>query len=271
VVDRSAPAPPRVWGIVNVTPDSFHDGGRHATTESAIAHARRLLAEGADVLDVGGESTRPGAEEVSVDEEVRRVAPVVRALAAVGVPVPISVDTRKAAVAEAALDAGATIVNDVSAGTHDPAMLALVARRGAGVVLMHSRGTPRTMQGQTAYADVVAEVRAHLAARAAVAEEAGVSPARIWVDPGIGFAKTAEQNLLLLRHLETLVGDGRPVLLGASRKSFLESLTGRRAEDRLAGSLACVVRALEAGVAAVRVHDVAATRDLLAVLAAFRA
>jgi dihydropteroate synthase len=222
---------------------------------------------GADLLDVGGESTRPGAAEVPVQQELARVLPVIRGLVAAGVPVPLSVDTRKARVAESALAAGARIVNDVSAGRHDPRMLAVVAAHGAGLVLMHMQGSPETMQAAPAYGDVVAEVRAWLEARARAAEAAGVLPEAILVDPGIGFGKTLDHNLALLAGLEQLVGDGRPVLLGASRKSFLGRLTGRAAADRLAGSLACVVRAREAGVAAVRVHDVGPTRDLLTVLA----
>jgi dihydropteroate synthase len=183
-----------VWGIVNVTPDSFSDGGRWLDPDAAVRHGLDLVSEGADVLDVGGESTRPGATRVPDEEELSRVLPVVRGLRAAGVTVPISVDTRKSAVAAAALDAGATIVNDVSGGTFDAKMLPLVASRGAGIVLMHARGTPETMQREATYADVVEEVRAWLDARARDAEFAGVAPARIWVDPGIGFGKTAEHN-----------------------------------------------------------------------------
>ncbi len=257
---------PAVWGILNVTPDSFSDGGLWLEPARAVEQALRLVQEGADVLDVGGESTRPGAHEVPVDEEVRRTAPVIAALRAARVGVPISIDTRKASVARAALDAGATIVNDVSAATHDPAMLATVAQAGAGLVLMHMQGQPATMQRAPAYGDVLAEVGAWLAGRRQAAEAAGVAPGRVWVDPGIGFGKTLEHNLALLQGLERLAATG-PVLLGASRKSFLGALTGRPAPERLLGSLACAARALQAGVAAVRVHDVAATRELLDVLA----
>ena len=266
VGEEPSAARPSVWGILNVTPDSFSDGGRHGDAAGAVRHGLRLAAEGAAVLDIGGESTRPGALEVPVAEEIARVAPVIEGLRAAGVEVALSVDTRKSAVARAALDAGATIVNDVSAGTHDPALLPLVAERGAGVVLMHMRGAPETMQAAPSYEDVVSEVRAWLAERTRAAVAAGIPIERILVDPGIGFGKTPEHNLALLAHLEALVADGPPVLLGASRKSFLGHLTGRAVGERLAGSLACVARAAEAGVAAVRVHDVAESVDLLRVL-----
>jgi dihydropteroate synthase len=259
-----------IWGIVNVTPDSFSDGGRWLDPDEAIRHGLDLVAEGADVLDVGGESTRPGATRVPDDQELARVLPVVRGLRAAGVSVPISVDTRKSSVAAAALDAGATIVNDVSGGTFDAKMLPLVAARGAGIVLMHARGTPETMQREASYTDVVEEVRAWLDARARDAEFAGVAPAKIWLDPGIGFGKTAEHNEEILRRLERFRALRRPVLLGASRKAFLGAITGRAPADRVAASLACVARAHEAGVAALRVHDVAPTRDVLRVLERIR-
>ena len=256
---------PEIWGILNVTPDSFSDGGRWLEPEQALEQALRLAQEGADVLDVGGESTRPGAATVAEAEEIRRTAPVIEALRRARVSLPISIDTRKAAVARAALDAGASIVNDISGGIHDPALLPLVAQRGAGLVLMHMQGQPATMQRAPAYRDVVAEVLAHLEARRGAAEAAGVSRARIWIDPGIGFGKTLEHNLALFQALERFTAAG-PVLLGASRKSFLGALTGRGAPERLLGSLATAARALQAGVAALRVHDVAATRELLEVL-----
>jgi dihydropteroate synthase len=255
-----------VWGVVNVTPDSFHDGGRHATVEAGVRHGLALVAEGADVLDVGGESTRPGARPVPEREERARVVPVIEGLLAAGVRVPVSVDTRKAAVADAALAAGASIVNDVSAGTHDEALLEVVARRKAGLVLMHMRGTPETMQVDPRYEDPVREVLAWLEERAERAEAAGI--ARPWIDPGIGFGKRLEDNLALLSGLGRFVATGRPVLVGASRKSFLGRITGREVEDRLAGSLAVVAHATLAGVAAIRVHDVAATRDVVAVIVA---
>lgn len=251
-------------GIVNVTPDSFYGGGRAATLEGALALARRLIADGADLLDVGGESTRPGARPIAASEERARVVPVVAALRR-ETAVPISIDTTKAEVAAAALAAGADMVNDVSAGRFDPAMLPLVAERGAAVVLMHMQGTPATMQEAPAYDDVVAEVAEFLAARAAAARAAGVAAARIWIDPGIGFGKRPEHNLALLAHLERLTAQGYPVLVGASRKAFLGTLTGDAVEGRLAASLAAAVLAVSHGARVVRVHDVAATRRALAV------
>lgn len=257
-----------IWGIVNVTPDSFSDGGRFLDPARAVEHARQLVADGADVLDIGGESTRPGAEPVGTQEEIDRVVPVLEGLA--GIDAQLSIDTRHAAVAEAALAAGATIVNDVS-GAADPAMLATVVKHGAGLVLMHMQGTPGSMQDAPHYDDVTAEVAAYLTSRAEAAIAAGADGARLWIDPGIGFGKTLDHNLALLRELEGLVRLGRPVLLGASRKAFLGTLTGRaEPAERVAGSLACVLRALEAGVDAVRVHDVAATRDILTVFTQIR-
>ncbi len=257
---------PAVVGIVNVTPDSFSDGGAHADPGSAAEFARRLVAEGADALDVGGESTRPGAAAVPEDVERARVVPTIAAIRAAGIALPVSVDTRKASVADAALSAGATAVNDVSAGTADPAMLATAARHGAGMVLMHMRGEPATMQRDPRYADVLAEVTAWLVARAEAAAAAGVPRERIVIDPGLGFGKTAAHNEALLAGLSALVATGWPVLVGASRKSFLGAITGRPPSERLAGSLACAARAFHAGAAAVRVHDVAATADLLRTL-----
>ncbi len=219
------------------------------------------------MLDVGGESTRPGARPVDAAEEKRRVVPVVAGLRRNGVALPISVDTRKADVAEAALAAGATLVNDVTAATGDPRMLATVARLGAGIVLMHMKGEPETMQDAPRYADVTAEVLAFLDTRAAAAVEAGIAAARVFVDPGIGFGKTFAHNETLLRDLGRLTAAGRRVWIGASRKGFLGAITGRAPAERLAASLACAARAFEAGAHAVRVHDVAATVDLLAVLA----
>jgi dihydropteroate synthase len=252
--------PARIMGVVNVTPDSFFDGGRlypDGHPGGAIAHGKALVAEGADLLDVGGESTRPGAEPVSSDEEVDRVAPVVEGLAGLGVP--ISIDTTKAEVAEAAVAAGATIVNDVSGGRDDP-LLGVVARTGAAYVLMHSRGTPKDMQQHTDYDDVVTEVFEHLAAGVRRCVDAGIDRARVLVDPGIGFAKTAEQNLALLQALRQFRSLGRPVVLGASRKSFLGRILGT--DDpaaRLEGSLACAALGTHAGAGVIRVHDVAET------------
>lgn len=268
------PAPrcrrPLVVGIVNVTPDSFSDGGRHETTPSAVAHALRLVAEGADVLDVGGESTRPGASPVAPDVEAARVLPVVEALARAGVEVPVAVDTRRAAVADAALAAGAAWINDVSAGTHDPAMLGTVARRGGTLVLMHMAGEPATMQAAPRYDDVSAEVLAYLLARARAAADAGIDPSRVFIDPGLGFGKTHAHNERLLLDLPRFVESGHLVYVGASRKAFLGTITGRPVEARLPASLACVARAVEAGCHAVRVHDVAPTVDLVKVLERIR-
>ena len=256
-------------GIVNATPDSFSDGGRFLARDAAIAHAERLLAEGADLLDVGGESTRPGAPEVPVAEELARVVPVVAGLRERGVTAPISVDTRRAEVARAALDAGADLVNDVSA-LADPALLRLVAERGVPAVLMHMRGTPADMASRAAYRDVVAEVAAELEAALARAVAGGVAEERLILDPGLGFAKTAAQSLALLAALPRLRVRGRPLLVGPSRKSFIGAATGAAVEERLPGTLAAVTACVLAGVELVRVHDVAATRQAALVAAAIR-
>jgi len=253
-----------VMGIVNVTPDSFSDGGLYASPEVALAHARQLVADGADVIDVGGESTRPGALPVDAATERARVVPVIEALRA-ETDLPISVDKTKAEVAAAALAVGADMVNDVSAGRFDDAMLPLVAERDAAIVLMHMRVVPATMQDAPIYGDVVAEVAAFLAARAEAARAAGIAAGRIWVDPGIGFGKRREHNLALLAGLERLVALGYPVVVGASRKEFLGSLSGASLDERLAPSLAAAVLAAAAGARALRVHDVAATRTALAI------
>jgi dihydropteroate synthase len=237
-------------GVLNVTPDSFSDGGRYLDPEAAVAHGLRLAAEGADVVDVGGESTRPGAPEVPAAVEEQRVVPVIAALAP---QVRVSVDTRKRAVAEAAVQAGATLLNDVSASLWEVA-----AAAGIGWVAMHMRGSPATMQHDPHYGDVVAEVSAFLVRRAELAAEAGVE--EVWVDPGIGFGKTVEHNLALLANLRSLAGLGFPVLVGTSRKSFLGRLVGGAdPDDRLEGSLATAVWAMTQGVAMVRAHDVAPT------------
>lgn len=256
---------PLVMGVVNVTPDSFSDGGRFLDHAAAVAHGLRLVEEGADVVDVGGESTRPGAEPVPVDEEVRRVVPVVEALAP---HVRVSVDTRKAAVAEAAVAAGATLVNDVSATLHEVA-----AAGGVGWVAMHMQGDPVTMQRDPRYADVVAEVRAFLLDRAAAAVAAGVP--EVWVDPGIGFGKTVAHNLSLLARIDELVAAGHPVVVGTSRKRFLGLLLAEAdgvdgptpPDDRVEGSVATAAWCYAAGVAMVRAHDVAATVTAAALVA----
>ncbi len=253
-----------MMGVLNVTPDSFSDGGRFWAPADALTHGRRLVADGADVIDVGGESTRPGAQPVPEDEERRRVVPVVAALAGLGTP--ISVDTQKAAVADAALRAGATIVNDVSAGRADPEMLGVVARHDAGVVLMHMRGEPRTRQHDPRYRDVVAEVGDFLAERVDAARAAGVAADRIVVDPGIGFGKTAEHSWALLRATPVLAARvPAPLLVGPSRKSFLRAVGAPDdPAGRDAATAVTAVWALRHGAAMVRVHDVAGCRAALA-------
>jgi dihydropteroate synthase len=252
-------------GVVNVTPDSFSDGGLFLDPEAAVAHGRELVAQGAEILDIGGESTRPGAEKVSEGEELRRVVPVVAGLAGTAI---VSVDTSKLAVAEAALDAGAGIVNDVTAMRHDPEIGALCAERGAGLVLMHMLGDPRTMQVDPHYEDVVDEVKAFLAERLEAAVAAGVDEERVWLDPGIGFGKTLEHNLELLRRLGELRDLGRPLVIGTSRKSFLGKIDDSPVEERLGGTIASSVLAAAEGADVLRVHDVAEVRQALEVTAA---
>jgi len=248
---------PRTWimGIINVTPDSFSDGGRYFDTERAIARGLELAADGADILDVGGESTRPGSLPVPEAEELRRVVPVIGALRK-RTPCLLSVDTTKAAVARAALDSGADIVNDTSAFRFDPAMPGEVARSGAGVILMHMQGTPLTMQRSPRYGDLLDEIRAFLGERIRMAEAAGIPRERIVVDPGIGFGKTFEDNLALLRRQEVFHELGRPLLLGFSRKAFLGRLLGLPPEERLEGTIAAAVLSVERGAHILRVHDV---------------
>ena len=252
-------------GVVNVTPDSFSDGGQFLDPRAAIAHARQLVDEGADILDIGGESTRPGSLPVDETEELRRVLPVLEGI--VGLGVPVSVDTTKPGVMRAAIAHGAAMVNDILA-LQTAGALDAVASSNAGVCLMHMQGEPRTMQANPSYADVVGEVRTFLGERVAACESAGISRERIVVDPGFGFGKTAEQNLALLRGLPELAALDVPVLAGLSRKSTLGQITGRPVEGRLAASLAAALLAAQRGARIVRVHDVAATRDVLAVLAA---
>lgn len=247
--------PPLVMGILNVTPDSFSDGGALGDLQAAVARAEHMLDEGADILDIGGESTRPGAAAVSAEDEIARTVPVIKALRERGVNAPLSIDTMKAAVARAALDAGANIVNDVTAGTFDPAMLPLCAERGCVLVLMHMRGTPRDMQTRTDYADVVSEVRDYLAARIEAAVAVGVARNRLWIDPGFGLPKLPEHNCALVSALETLAGLGCPVLLGASRKSTLGQLTGRPVNDREPESLAAGLVGALKGASVLRVHE----------------
>jgi dihydropteroate synthase len=244
-----------IMGILNVTPDSFSDGGRFFDVEDALKQGIALAEAGADIVDVGGESTRPGADRVDATEEIRRVVPVIAALRET-IPTPISVDTMKAEVAAAAIDAGAAIVNDVSAGRHDAAMLPLVAARGVPVVLMHMLGEPRTMQAAPEYADVTGEIRTFLAARARAAREAGIPPAKIVIDPGFGFGKTREHNLELLRNLERFTDLGYAVMAGTSRKSFIGATLDLPVGERLEGTAATVALAVAGGAAIVRVHDV---------------
>jgi dihydropteroate synthase len=255
-----------IMGVVNVTPDSFSDGGRYLDPHAAVEHGRRLVDEGAQMLDVGGESTRPGADAVPLQEELRRVLPVIDGLVASGAA--ISIDTSKAAVAAAALDAGASYVNDVTAFRGDPALAGLVAGRGVDCCLMHMLGTPRTMQDDPRYDDVVSDVKAFLEARLEFAISEGVPEARVMLDPGIGFGKTVEHNLALLARLDEIVALGRPVVVGVSRKSFLGKITGREADDRAVATAAANVLALERGASVFRVHDVPETLDALAVAAA---
>jgi dihydropteroate synthase len=259
---RLSIARPLIMGVINVTPDSFSDGGLYLSTTAAVAHARQLIAEGADLLDVGGESTRPGAAAVLLEEERRRVLPVLEALADAGVP--LSVDTQKPELMREAVAAGAAMVNDVN-GFQAPGALAAVAGSNCAICIMHKQGDPQTMQQAPQYADVVAEVRDYLRQRIAAAEQAGIARDRIVIDPGFGFGKTLDHNLELLRRLDAIAALQVPVLAGLSRKSMIGKLTGKDAGDRMAGSIAAALLAAQQGAAILRVHDVAATRDALAV------
>ena len=257
-----------IMGVVNVTPDSFSDGGTFDDDAAAVRHARRLVEEGAAIVDIGGESTRPGAAPVPAEEELRRVVPVVEGLAALGTPARISVDTMKLRVAVAAVEAGATYVNDVTAFRHEPELASFVADRGLDCCLMHMLGEPRTMQQDPRYDDVVSDVKAFLEERLAAAVAAGIPEERVQLDPGIGFGKTLEHNLELLRRLGEIAAIGRPVVLGTSRKSFIGRLTGRDVAGRVHGTVATCVIGYERGARVFRVHDVAAVHDGLAVAAA---
>ena len=253
---------PRLMGILNVTPDSFSDGGRFLAAEAAVAQAR-AMAEGAEIIDIGGESTRPGAVEVPVAEEIARTAPVIRALRAGGLTCPISIDTRKAPVAQAALEAGASIVNDVSAFDFDPTLGPLAASTDVPVILMHAQGVPATMQDDPRYGDVLLDVYDGLAARLARAEALGIDRGRIMLDPGIGFGKTQVHNLTLLRGLSLFHGLGCPILLGTSRKRFIGAIGRAEPQDRAPGSIATALQGVAQGVQVIRVHDVAETRQAL--------
>lgn len=254
----------QIMGILNVTPDSFSDGGNFFAPEEAVEYALRMVEEGADIIDVGGESSRPGAAPVSVEEELRRVIPVIRALRALS-SVAISVDTTKAIVAAQAVEAGATMINDISAGCFDPEMFSVAARFQVPICLMHMQGTPKTMQENPAYENVTLEVKNFLRERIAVATAAGIAREKIIVDPGIGFGKRVEDNLALLQKLAALQELGCPILVGASRKSFIGALTGASVENRLPGSLAAGALALRGGTQILRVHDVAATKQFVLV------
>jgi dihydropteroate synthase len=254
---------PQVMGIVNITPDSFSDGGRHASTRAALAHCERLVGEGADMLDLGGESSRPGADAVSFEEERSRVLPVLKEALKFGVP--LSVDTYKPALMREALDAGADIVNDIAALRESGAVDAVIAHPACGVCLMHMKGEPKSMQVAPHYDDVVAEVARFLAERVAVLRDRGVAAERIVLDPGIGFGKTAEHNLVILRRQRELLALGLPLLAGWSRKNTLGLLTGRPADERISASVAAALAAVQRGARIVRVHDVAATVDALKV------
>ncbi|MGD0981707.1 MAG: dihydropteroate synthase [Solirubrobacteraceae bacterium] len=260
--------PYRVVGIVNVTPDSFSDGGRYMEPNAAVARALQLEREGAAYIDVGGESTRPGAEPVSAVEELRRVMPVLEGLRAAGLRAAVSIDTSKVSVARAAVAAGASLVNDVTAFRAEPELAALVAELEVDCCLMHMRGDPRTMQREVHYDDVVAQVLEFLEQRVSYALAAGIARERITIDPGIGFGKSVEHNLELLSRLEEIAALGLPVLIGPSRKSFLGAVTGKPSDDRLPGTIATCVMAFERGASMFRVHDVGPVADALAVAAA---
>ncbi|HUU46205.1 MAG TPA: dihydropteroate synthase [Acidobacteriota bacterium] len=266
----SSSLPARIMGVLNVTPDSFSDGGRFWDADAAIAHARRLVDEGADIIDVGGESTRPGSEPVSAEEQIRRTVPVIRRVREFW-DGPVSIDTTRAAVAVAACAGGADWINDISALRDDPEMVRVVADTGSCVVLMHMQGKPGTMQEQPTYADVVTEVADFLRERAAFAMAHGVPADRIVGDPGIGFGKSIAHNLELLRGLPRLTGLGMPLCVGLSRKSFIGRITGADVDGRLEGSIVGAVCAVQAGAAIVRVHDVQATRRALLVAQAMGA
>jgi dihydropteroate synthase len=256
-----------IIGIVNVTPDSFSDGGRLPSADAAIEHGARLMADGAHLLDIGGESTRPGAQPISARDEIARVVPVIKGLTSRGIG-PISVDTRKAEVARAALEAGAVVVNDVSGLRFDPNLPAVVRAAGAGVILMHMRGTPATMDDHATYNQVAVEVAAELGPLADKAERLGIARERIVLDPGFGFAKTATQNLRLLDELATIVAVGYPVAVGLSRKRFLGAVTGRPVDDRDRATATACALAWERGARLFRVHEVALTREALALASA---
>jgi dihydropteroate synthase len=249
-------------GIINVTPDSFSDGGLCFKTVDAIDHAEKLIEEGADILDIGGESTRPGAAPISIEEEIQRVVPVIEGIRKFS-DIPISIDTSKSTVANAAIDAGADMVNDVTAGTHDETILELVANKDISICLMHMRGTPKTMQENTTYNDIVAEITDHLRHRIEIAEKRGIAPEKIIVDPGIGFGKSAEDNVKLILNINRLSCLDKPILIGPSRKSFIGRLLGYDIDQRLESTLATLSKSYENGARIFRVHDVAPAKRYL--------
>lgn len=260
---------PLVMGVLNVTPDSFSDGGRYADSQLAIDAAKRMVDDGADLIDIGGESTRPGSSPVAADEQVRRTKPVIAGIVGAKLPVTLSIDTTRARVGQEALDAGAFMLNDISAGTDDPDMLPLAASRKAPIALMHMKGTPMTMQSLASYSDVVDEVRTHLTARVDAAVAAGIAKDRILLDPGIGFAKGMDHNLQLLKRLPELAAMGYPLLAGTSRKKFIGTLTGdTEPQDRIMGTAASVAWSVANGAGVVRVHDV---KEMLKVVKVIRA
>jgi len=256
-----------VMGILNVTPDSFSDGGRYVDADAACAHAMAMIEQGADLLDIGAESSKPGAVAIDEEEERRRLLPIVRELCR-RTTIPLSIDTTKAAIAEEALDAGAALINDISALRFDPRMASVVARSGAGVILMHMQGTPVTMQRTASYTYVVEDVRAFLAARLEVVQQAGIPRDRILLDPGIGFGKNCEHNVTLLNHLDAFQTLGRPIVVGVSRKAFLGKILGRTIDERLMGTAGAVAVAIMKGARVVRVHDVAPIRDVVKIVEA---
>ncbi|MBI5300402.1 MAG: dihydropteroate synthase [Deltaproteobacteria bacterium] len=253
-------------GVLNVTPDSFFDGGKFNTTEKAVEHALKMIADGADIIDIGGESTKPGAKPLSVEEEKKRIIPILHKLRQ-ATQCPISIDTTKSFVAAAAIDFGATLVNDISAGQFDSEMLPLVSRSKVRICLMHMQGTPETMQKNPHYKNVVEEVKVFLRQRMTACLEAGIEKEKIVLDPGIGFGKSVEDNLALLKNLDQFQDLGCPILIGTSRKSFIGALTGATVEDRLPGSLATLAAAVQKGAQIVRVHDVAETKQFLSLFA----
>ncbi|MEW6544165.1 MAG: dihydropteroate synthase [Nitrospirota bacterium] len=257
-------------GILNVTPDSFSDGGLYQDPAAAVERACAMVEEGADLVDIGAESSRPGSDPIGEDEEIRRLLPVVREVCR-RISVPVSIDTTKSRVAQLALDAGVSIINDISALRFDPRMGPVVAESGAGLVLMHMQGTPKTMQRAPEYADVVGEVRTFLLDRTKAAQQAGVEPEQILLDPGIGFGKNREHNLALLARLDDLVSVGRPILVGVSRKAFIGQVLNRPIEERLMGTAAAAAVAIVRGAKVVRVHDVRQMRDVVTMVEAIRA